>query len=487
MGVFKGIRTKNGAFVTYNDVPLELRLDLKNHSPMGFEWGYNGSGPRQLALAILSKFISDTDSLNNYEKFYEDFVKVQDLDEWMLEDNLIFDWLKANEIRCMKPVLTSRFKLIENNDEHLMYLDNKKLGQHLKFSDEYNTEIDEKGTRVYCNFSEISFLKIRDLPSHIIFEFVDPVDLNIDEARITECLTLFSLVNLDGVLAITFWFNFPLIEYDGIKNPKLLVNQFLDDLYNNFNTLQIKNNQIDDGSSYVDFSLTVQNDQFQLQHILDQIIQIILQTYEKNFNTNHNFFEARFNFPEEYQGILKPYMLYFEEFLNDLCIETDVSIRREGLDAILSVEPKNKGEALEKIADALKAYLCAPVIADGISIDESLQMQTALTKLYAQCKHLESQIMYKDISLREQNQLIELKDNIINESTRILIEVGVNPNIITQKNTILLDSLKSITFKNKTSDKKTFFSSIKSSIEVPKIFSWSLELKRKEFRKDNND
>jgi hypothetical protein len=34
--------------------PLPLRLDLFNHSPTGFEWGYQGSGPAQLALALLA-------------------------------------------------------------------------------------------------------------------------------------------------------------------------------------------------------------------------------------------------------------------------------------------------------------------------------------------------------------------------------------------------------------------------------------------------
>lgn len=33
---------------------LNLRLDLWNHSPTGFEWGYGGSGPAQLALALLA-------------------------------------------------------------------------------------------------------------------------------------------------------------------------------------------------------------------------------------------------------------------------------------------------------------------------------------------------------------------------------------------------------------------------------------------------
>jgi hypothetical protein len=30
---------------------LDPRFDLKDHSPTGFEWGYAGSGPAQLALA----------------------------------------------------------------------------------------------------------------------------------------------------------------------------------------------------------------------------------------------------------------------------------------------------------------------------------------------------------------------------------------------------------------------------------------------------
>jgi len=33
--------------------PLPLHLEVDNHSPTGFEWGYGGSGPAQLALALL--------------------------------------------------------------------------------------------------------------------------------------------------------------------------------------------------------------------------------------------------------------------------------------------------------------------------------------------------------------------------------------------------------------------------------------------------
>jgi hypothetical protein len=38
---------------------LRPRRDLFNHSPTGFEWGYGGSGPAQLALAILADALGD--------------------------------------------------------------------------------------------------------------------------------------------------------------------------------------------------------------------------------------------------------------------------------------------------------------------------------------------------------------------------------------------------------------------------------------------
>lgn len=58
--IYNGVRDTEGcAIVRVIDGDgvsheLPLRLDLANHSPTGFEWGYGGSGPAQLALAILA-------------------------------------------------------------------------------------------------------------------------------------------------------------------------------------------------------------------------------------------------------------------------------------------------------------------------------------------------------------------------------------------------------------------------------------------------
>jgi Family of unknown function (DUF6166) len=50
--------------------PLALRLDLRNHSPTGFAWGYGGSGPAQLALALLADALGDDErALQLYQAF----------------------------------------------------------------------------------------------------------------------------------------------------------------------------------------------------------------------------------------------------------------------------------------------------------------------------------------------------------------------------------------------------------------------------------
>lgn len=56
---YEGRREGHAVLVTVNGRPLNPRLDLWNHSPTGFEWGYGGSGPAQLALALLADCLGD--------------------------------------------------------------------------------------------------------------------------------------------------------------------------------------------------------------------------------------------------------------------------------------------------------------------------------------------------------------------------------------------------------------------------------------------
>lgn len=70
--IFTGRRTVEGAEVLADGQPLDLApsLRLRRHSPTGFEWGYGGSGPSQLALALLlASGVGEPDALAVYQAF----------------------------------------------------------------------------------------------------------------------------------------------------------------------------------------------------------------------------------------------------------------------------------------------------------------------------------------------------------------------------------------------------------------------------------
>ncbi|MBN9519239.1 hypothetical protein J0H58_12075 [bacterium] len=73
MKTYSGSRTASGCSVTVTDDDgrraLNPRHDLRNHSPDGFEWGYAGSGPAQLALALAADVLAgDDEALRVYQR-----------------------------------------------------------------------------------------------------------------------------------------------------------------------------------------------------------------------------------------------------------------------------------------------------------------------------------------------------------------------------------------------------------------------------------
>ena len=59
MKIYEGGRGLAGAEVTVDGAPLDPRFEIKAYSPMGYEWTYEGDGPRQLALALLCDHLGD--------------------------------------------------------------------------------------------------------------------------------------------------------------------------------------------------------------------------------------------------------------------------------------------------------------------------------------------------------------------------------------------------------------------------------------------
>lgn len=82
--------------VWVNEKPLSPERSLKvfNHSPTGFSWGFGGSGPAQLALAILLRYLPEKEAVSLHQGFkwkfiatlpQEDFETELDIRGWITQ------------------------------------------------------------------------------------------------------------------------------------------------------------------------------------------------------------------------------------------------------------------------------------------------------------------------------------------------------------------------------------------------------------------
>lgn len=97
MRIYVGTRTSNGTSVVVsedgnNPQPLDPKNKLVNHSPDGFEWGYHGSGPAQLSLALLANALNSEEvAVKYYQKFKQQVVSKFNKDEWSITAIEVFN------------------------------------------------------------------------------------------------------------------------------------------------------------------------------------------------------------------------------------------------------------------------------------------------------------------------------------------------------------------------------------------------------------
>ena len=77
--------------------PLPLHLELRNHSPTGFAWGNGGSGPAQLAVAILMDATGEpTLALRHHLEFKFRFVSGW-CNSWSITQTEVLSFLASQE------------------------------------------------------------------------------------------------------------------------------------------------------------------------------------------------------------------------------------------------------------------------------------------------------------------------------------------------------------------------------------------------------
>jgi Family of unknown function (DUF6166) len=103
MKIYHGSRTEHGAAVVVEENgefrALDPRHDLRNHSPTGFEWGYSGSGPAQLALALAADVLQDDEKAQDcYQRLKFKLIGGLPDQGWILTEERLRTTIEAIEL-----------------------------------------------------------------------------------------------------------------------------------------------------------------------------------------------------------------------------------------------------------------------------------------------------------------------------------------------------------------------------------------------------
>ena len=90
--------------VTFKREPITERARVEGiqqrwvyHSPDGFEWGYGGSGPSDLALNVLGLFVPPPEAWRLHHDFEFDVIAQipRDAQDFVLSDQLVRGWIRG--------------------------------------------------------------------------------------------------------------------------------------------------------------------------------------------------------------------------------------------------------------------------------------------------------------------------------------------------------------------------------------------------------
>lgn len=113
-----------------------------------------------------------------------------------------------------------------------------------------------------------------------------------------------------------------------------------------------------------------------------------------------------FNFPEHIKTPCKQYLVYFSQFLLDIGIEADTEIKEEAHSTLFKITPKDSGESLERIREALQVYLNAPDL-KGSNLQLVQSTDISVMQWQANVMHLQSQVLLANSVLEAKNATIE--------------------------------------------------------------------------------
>lgn len=81
------------------EAKVNIKRKICAHSPDGFEWGYLGSGPADLALNILYLFLDFPRAWKLHQKFKREIIAGIPRQGASIKSNLIREWIRSNDLK----------------------------------------------------------------------------------------------------------------------------------------------------------------------------------------------------------------------------------------------------------------------------------------------------------------------------------------------------------------------------------------------------
>lgn len=98
--MIQGVYAETTVYIDSARLSTDNSRRLRNHaSDGGVLWGYHGSGPSQLALALLLHFgATDEEALKWYQEFKREVIATLPPNDFMMENERVTEWLDARRL-----------------------------------------------------------------------------------------------------------------------------------------------------------------------------------------------------------------------------------------------------------------------------------------------------------------------------------------------------------------------------------------------------
>lgn len=239
------------------------------------------------------------------------------------------------------------------------------------------------------------------------------------------------LVNRNNLFQLSFEFS---IDIENWNNPWSVLqhlNEFRSCINKKNSDLLTLSNETNEDFSWSEFEIHTEfsEDGFPLENRITEIINIFYAAHDEALiNLSEKIVSEaliqKFKFPAEVKVACEQYLLYFTEFLRDVGIEANASLREEAGNVLFSVRHNNKDEALENIKIALEIYLNLPSI-PILNTSQPLDVGLPVQRLSAQVQFLQSQLTLANATIQQQNFLIAQQNQFIQSqqfSSQVLID-----------------------------------------------------------------